>query len=53
MWIELERLSKVHDIEWKWVKGHANSPEHNRCDVLAVAARQALARGESPEALRL
>jgi len=53
LWMELVRLSKIHDIEWKWVKGHADNPEHNRCDALAVAARQALARGESPEALRL
>lgn len=43
LWQELIRLSEVHAIEWVWVKGHAFNEQHNRCDVLAVAARMALA----------
>lgn len=43
LWEELLALSDVHSIDWKWVKGHATNELHNRCDALAVAAREALA----------
>lgn len=43
LWEELLALSDVHSIDWKWVKGHATNDLHNRCDALAVAAREALA----------
>ncbi len=36
-----ERFLKVYDAarhEFVWVKGHADNPENNRCDVLAVNA---------------
>jgi ribonuclease HI len=35
MWKQLEKLSRGHDIEWKWVKGHAGLEENERCDELA------------------
>ena len=34
-WKELLALTKKHDIEWKWVRGHAGHPENERCDELA------------------
>ena len=37
-WQELLALSRVHQIEWIKVKGHADSVENNRCDELARAA---------------
>jgi ribonuclease HI len=39
LWVELVRLSKVHEITWIWVKGHGTNVLHNRCDELAVQAR--------------
>lgn len=36
LWMELLRLSSVHQIEWVKVKGHANNPMNNRCDELAT-----------------
>ncbi|MGK5095204.1 ribonuclease HI [Deltaproteobacteria bacterium TL4] len=40
LWETLYELSKQHEITWNWVKGHANNPENNRCDELAVQARE-------------
>ncbi len=36
LWKELLRLTKNHNIEWKWVKGHSGHPENERCDFLAT-----------------
>ena len=38
LWQELLDLCKIHDVEFKWVKGHAGIPENECCDRLAVAA---------------
>jgi ribonuclease HI len=38
LWQEILGLSKRHDIEWKWVKGHHGHPENERCDQLAREA---------------
>lgn len=35
LWRELERLAAQHDIEWRWVKGHAGHVENERADALA------------------
>ena len=35
LWLELDRLRSLHDIEWHWVKGHAGHPENERADLLA------------------
>jgi ribonuclease HI len=45
LWRELVELAARHDVEWQWVRGHANHPENNRADELAVAARRKLASG--------
>ena len=42
LWEEILRLDGVHSVTYHWVKGHAENPENNRCDQLAVAAREAL-----------
>ncbi len=42
LWRELIVLADKHDITWKWVKGHADNVENNRCDELANQARAAL-----------
>ena len=38
IWIELDKLSSIHTIEWKWVKGHSGHPENERADELANEA---------------
>ena len=38
LWQELLDLCQLHDVEFKWVKGHAGIPENERCDAIAVAA---------------
>ena len=35
LWEILLNLSKPHQIQWEWVKGHAGHPENERCDQLA------------------
>ena len=44
LWKSLSELSKTHDVNWLWVKGHSNDKENNRCDELAVKARIDLAK---------
>ena len=38
LWAALLDLLDRHSVEFRWVKGHAGSPENERCDRLAVAA---------------
>jgi len=35
LWETLLELSKLHQIEWTWIKGHNGHPENERCDQLA------------------
>ena len=35
LWQELDDLSSNHEIEWKWVKGHAGHPGNEKADQLA------------------
>ena len=38
LWLRYLEISKLHQIKFMWVRGHAGHPENERCDVLAVAA---------------
>lgn len=38
LWQRYIRLHNKHNIQFVWVKGHANNPYNNRCDVLATSA---------------
>ncbi len=38
LWMRFFQLSKKFKIQFKWVKGHADNPYNNRCDVLATTA---------------
>ncbi len=38
LWTKFFELSKKHQIRFKWVKGHADNPYNNRCDMLATIA---------------
>lgn len=44
LWRRLDELSGEHDIRFHWIRGHQGHPENERCDELAVAAREALVR---------
>jgi ribonuclease HI len=35
LWLQLDALSQLHTIKWKWVRGHAGHPENERADALA------------------
>jgi ribonuclease HI len=38
LWERLLELSKIHRIEWQWVKGHKGHKQNERCDKLAREA---------------
>lgn len=38
LWTRFYKLSKEFQIKMRWVKGHADNPWNNRCDVLATQA---------------
>ena len=40
LWERLLALLAVHKVRFVWVRGHAGHPENERCDALAVAARE-------------
>lgn len=35
LWLELDEIQSVHNINWQWIKGHAGHPENERADELA------------------
>lgn len=45
LWQELDHLKSVHELTFHWIEGHAGHPENERCDQLAVAARDHAAAG--------
>ena len=38
LWERLLALTKNHQVEWHWVRGHDGHEENERCDALARAA---------------
>lgn len=40
LWQRLLELVQPHQMEYRWIKGHAGHPENERCDQLAVAQAQ-------------
>ena len=35
LWQRLDEARSNHQVEWKWVKGHAGDPDNERVDMLA------------------
>ena len=35
LWMELDKATQCHDIQWRWVKGHAGHPGNEKADQLA------------------
>ena len=42
LWERLLELTRKHQVEWHWVRGHAGHAENERCDALA---REAIKKG--------
>ena len=40
LWERLLELVSAHELEYHWVRGHAENEYNNRCDRLAVAERE-------------
>lgn len=38
LWRRMDEEVSRHEVEWRWVKGHATHADNNRCDELARAA---------------
>ena len=38
LWLEFLPLKEKHNIQFKWIKGHSDHPQNERCDNLAVGA---------------
>ena len=41
LWIKFLEVYRKYSVKFVWVKGHANIPENERCDQLAVEASHA------------
>ncbi len=40
LWKRFLKIYRQHDIDFKWIKGHNNHPQNERCDQLAVFASE-------------
>ena len=40
LWEKLVYLTQTHEVNWHWVKGHADNDKNNRCDELVQRARR-------------
>lgn len=40
LWLRFLQVYKTHRVTFHWIKGHDGHPENERCDALAVKARQ-------------
>jgi ribonuclease HI len=45
LWRTLDDLRKAHELRFHWIRGHNEHPENERCDQLAVEARERLVAG--------
>jgi ribonuclease HI len=44
LWQALLAAAAPHEVQWRWVKGHAGHPENERADQLACAAAESYRR---------
>jgi ribonuclease HI len=38
LWKRFLKIYRQHEVDFKWIKGHNNHPQNERCDALAVMA---------------
>jgi len=55
LWRALDALNQTHQVEWKWLKGHAGHAGNERCDQLAqeeiARIKQSTSRARLKQAL--
>lgn len=44
LWEALDELRQRHELRFHWIRGHNEHPENERCDQLAVQAREAIVK---------
>jgi ribonuclease HI len=47
LWRRLDEARERHEIEWRWVRGHAGDPMNERADKLTRKGMEALLRGKA------
>ena len=45
LWQKIDAALAQHTVNWKWVKGHADHDDNNRCDELARGSAEAIQSG--------
>ena len=40
LWARFLKIYRKHKVDFKWIKGHNNHSQNERCDVLAVMGSQ-------------
>lgn len=45
LWRRLNEAIAIHNVDWRWVKGHAGHPENERADELARQGAEAAKSG--------
>lgn len=45
LWKQLDTVASLHDVKWRWVKGHAGHPGNERADALANRGVETLLNG--------
>ena len=49
LWERLLPLLEIHEVDFRWVKGHAGHTENERCDTLAVNFYKSLQKSNGEE----
>lgn len=42
LWMRFLLVFRMHKVKFSWIKGHADNPENNLCDRMAVSASKNL-----------
>lgn len=50
LWQTLESLTETHDVDWRWVRGHAGHDLNERADALARQGMEPYMKGKRPAA---
>jgi ribonuclease HI len=51
-WQALDAAVQTHEVDWRWVKGHAGNAGNERCDVLANEMMAEIKQRYTPAQLR-